>query len=163
MLTEVSDPSSRQTGRPTSTKPELSKSNKNLVLGLWWGLRPRQTGRLTVGRNVTLTWQVWDETDESMCRKWVLASSSQQQPVVASGGQMRLGSQWTAVAAIRSYDTVADQLRPGHGNWGIYNVGCRYQVTTGEDNRLRILIACCSILWNVWISDGIVINCSYSL
>jgi hypothetical protein len=29
-------------------------SNKNLVLGLRWGLTPRLTGLLTVGRDVTL-------------------------------------------------------------------------------------------------------------
>jgi hypothetical protein len=31
------DPCSRQSGRPTSIKPKLSDSNKNLVLGPRWG------------------------------------------------------------------------------------------------------------------------------
>jgi hypothetical protein len=48
------DPSSRQSGRPTSTKPKLSDSNKNRVLSPRWGLTPRLTNRLTVGCNVTL-------------------------------------------------------------------------------------------------------------
>jgi hypothetical protein len=51
---QTTDPSSRQRVRPTSANPELSDSNKNLVLGPRWGLTPRQTGRLT-GRNITLT------------------------------------------------------------------------------------------------------------
>jgi hypothetical protein len=46
---------SHQTGRPTSTNPQLSYSNKNLVLGPRWGLTPRQTGRLIVGCNITLS------------------------------------------------------------------------------------------------------------
>jgi hypothetical protein len=33
-----SQPSSRQRGRPTSTKPQLSGSNKNLVCGPKWEL-----------------------------------------------------------------------------------------------------------------------------
>jgi hypothetical protein len=33
----------------------MSGNNKNLVLGPRWGLTPRLTDRLTVGRNVTLT------------------------------------------------------------------------------------------------------------
>jgi hypothetical protein len=52
---QMTDPSSRQRGLPTSTKPQLSDSNKNLVLGPRRGLTPRLTGRLTVGRNMTLT------------------------------------------------------------------------------------------------------------
>jgi hypothetical protein len=51
----MTDPSSRQRGHPTSTKPQLSDSNKNLILGPTWGLTPRLTGQLTVGRNLTLT------------------------------------------------------------------------------------------------------------
>jgi hypothetical protein len=51
----MTDPSSRQRGRPTLTKQEISDSNKNLVLGPTWGLTPGLTGRLTVSRNVTLT------------------------------------------------------------------------------------------------------------
>jgi hypothetical protein len=44
-----------QRGRPTSAKPQLSDSNKSLVLSHRLGLTPRLTGRLTVGRNVSLT------------------------------------------------------------------------------------------------------------
>jgi hypothetical protein len=51
------DPSSRQRGRPTPTKPQLSDGNKKLVLGSQKGLDTK-TGRLTVGRNVTLTLDV---------------------------------------------------------------------------------------------------------
>jgi hypothetical protein len=36
----MTDPSSRQRGRPTSTKPQLSDSNKNLVLRPTWRLTP---------------------------------------------------------------------------------------------------------------------------
>jgi hypothetical protein len=36
-------------GAPTSTNPQLSGSNNNLVWGLRWGLTPRYIGRLTVG------------------------------------------------------------------------------------------------------------------
>jgi hypothetical protein len=46
----------RQRGRLTPTNPQLSDSNKNLAF--WpqiWDLKLRQTGRLTVGRNITLT------------------------------------------------------------------------------------------------------------
>jgi hypothetical protein len=45
----------RQRGRLTLIKPQLSDSNKNMVLGPRWGLTPGLTGRLTVGCNVTLT------------------------------------------------------------------------------------------------------------
>jgi hypothetical protein len=47
-----------QSGRLTSTNPQRSDSNKNLVLGPRWVLGIKtdwQTGRLTVGRNITLT------------------------------------------------------------------------------------------------------------
>jgi hypothetical protein len=54
VLLTVADPSSRQRGRPTSTKPQTSDSNKILVLGPRWGLTPGLTGRLTVGRSVSL-------------------------------------------------------------------------------------------------------------
>jgi ABC-type phosphonate transport system ATPase subunit len=48
------DPSSRQRERPTSTNPQLSDSNKNLVVSPRRVFIPRQTGRLTVGRNIRL-------------------------------------------------------------------------------------------------------------
>jgi hypothetical protein len=50
----MTDPSSRQRGCPTFTTPQLSDSNKNLVLGSTEALDQDMTGRLTVGRNVTL-------------------------------------------------------------------------------------------------------------
>jgi hypothetical protein len=37
-------------------KYSLSDSNKNMVLGPRWGLASRFIGRLTVGRNITLSW-----------------------------------------------------------------------------------------------------------
>jgi hypothetical protein len=49
------DPFSRQRGCPISTNPQLSDRNKNLVISPDGGLIPRQTGRLTVGRNIRLT------------------------------------------------------------------------------------------------------------
>jgi hypothetical protein len=42
-------------GSPLSTGPQLSHSNNNLVVGRGRGLTPRQTGRLAIDRNVTLT------------------------------------------------------------------------------------------------------------
>jgi hypothetical protein len=51
--------SSRQRGRPTCTKPQLSECNKYLILGPRWGLTLRLTGRLTVvDLNVTLKFDV---------------------------------------------------------------------------------------------------------
>jgi hypothetical protein len=61
---KMTDPSFHQRRRPTSTKPQLSDSNKNLVFGLRMGLMQRLTGQLTVGHNgtVALTWgsDLWD-------------------------------------------------------------------------------------------------------
>jgi hypothetical protein len=54
----MTDPSSRQRGHSIATKPCMSDSNKNLVLGPKWGLTPGLIGRLTVGRNVTVTCQL---------------------------------------------------------------------------------------------------------
>jgi hypothetical protein len=57
---KATDPTSRQRGRATSTNPQLSKNNKREE-GENWSLFPDgcltsgQTGRLTVGRNITLT------------------------------------------------------------------------------------------------------------
>jgi hypothetical protein len=52
---ETTDPSSRQIGRPVSTNPQLSDSNTDLVLDLDGCLTPKQTGLLTVGYTITLT------------------------------------------------------------------------------------------------------------
>jgi hypothetical protein len=49
------DPSSRQRGRPTKTGPQLSESNKYLVMNPRWGSTPRLTDLLIFSRNVTLT------------------------------------------------------------------------------------------------------------
>jgi hypothetical protein len=49
----MTDSSSREKGRPTSTEPQLTDSNKNIVLGHGWSWKPRLTGRQTVGCNVT--------------------------------------------------------------------------------------------------------------
>jgi hypothetical protein len=48
----MTDPPSRQRGRPTSTNPQMSESNK--ISFDRWGLTPKLTSRLTVGRSVTL-------------------------------------------------------------------------------------------------------------
>jgi hypothetical protein len=45
----------QQRERPTQTNSGLSDSNKNIVLGRSGCFTPRQTARLTVGRNKTLT------------------------------------------------------------------------------------------------------------
>jgi hypothetical protein len=51
------DPTSRQRGRPTSTNPKLSKKIiKERMVKIGRGSQtPGRTGRLTVGRNITLT------------------------------------------------------------------------------------------------------------
>jgi hypothetical protein len=55
------DPASHQRGRPTSTNPKLSKKNNQQKNGKNWSrapdgcLTPGRTGRLSVGRNITLT------------------------------------------------------------------------------------------------------------
>jgi hypothetical protein len=57
--TESTDLISRQRGRPTSTNPQLSKDDyekkKNWSLVPDGCLTPSQTGRLSVGRNIILT------------------------------------------------------------------------------------------------------------
>jgi hypothetical protein len=57
---KTTDPTSRQRGCPTSTNLQLSKTNqrekgKNWPLVPDGCLTPGQTGRLTVGHNITLT------------------------------------------------------------------------------------------------------------
>jgi hypothetical protein len=58
---KTADSTSRQRGRPTSTNPKLSKKNNQREIGKNWSrvpeecLTPRRTGRVAVGRNVTLT------------------------------------------------------------------------------------------------------------
>jgi hypothetical protein len=52
---QKTDPSSRQRGRPTKTRPYLSNKNKYLVMSPRWGSTPRLTDWPTVSRNVTLT------------------------------------------------------------------------------------------------------------
>jgi hypothetical protein len=54
-LRDLTSPSSRQRGRPTETRPQLSKSNKYLVMTPRWGSIPRLTDWLAVSHNVTLT------------------------------------------------------------------------------------------------------------
>jgi hypothetical protein len=52
---QTADPSSHQRGRPKLTNQQLSDNNQDLVVSPRWCFVPRQTGRLTVGRNITLT------------------------------------------------------------------------------------------------------------
>jgi hypothetical protein len=57
---ETTDPTSHQRGRPTSSNPQLSKSNQREKGKNWLRvsdgcLTPGRTGRLAVGRNITLT------------------------------------------------------------------------------------------------------------
>jgi hypothetical protein len=56
--TEAS-PSSHQSWRPTNTDLYLSNSNKTLIVSLDGCFIPGQTGRLTVGRHITLTLAVF--------------------------------------------------------------------------------------------------------
>jgi hypothetical protein len=55
----IADPSAGQRGRHKITNPQLSKKHfkekEKLVMGPDGGLTPRQTGRRTVGRKITLT------------------------------------------------------------------------------------------------------------
>jgi hypothetical protein len=60
----MADPTSRQRGRPASAKPQMSDSNKNLVLGPIWGLTPGLTGRMPIGRNATLIWRQFSSARE---------------------------------------------------------------------------------------------------
>jgi hypothetical protein len=48
--------SSRQGGRHTASKPPMSDSNDICSLVSDGGPAPRRTGRLTVGRKMTWTW-----------------------------------------------------------------------------------------------------------
>jgi hypothetical protein len=53
---QSAEPTSRQRGRPTSTTLQVSKEKKEDWSRVPNGfLAPRQAGRLTVGRNITLT------------------------------------------------------------------------------------------------------------
>jgi hypothetical protein len=57
---KTTDPTSRQRGRSNSTNLQLSKNKQREKEKNWSRvpdgcLTPRQTGRLTVGRNITLT------------------------------------------------------------------------------------------------------------
>jgi hypothetical protein len=56
--------------RPTTTNPQLSESNKNVVLGPRWGLTPRETGRMTVDRNITLTLTMVESVENFSCEEW---------------------------------------------------------------------------------------------
>jgi hypothetical protein len=70
---QTTDPSSRQRERPTWTNPQPPDGNKNLILSPRRGLALRQTGRLTVGRNISS--RVLIEWDESYSyEKWEAGS-----------------------------------------------------------------------------------------
>jgi hypothetical protein len=66
------DPTSRQRGRPTSTNPKLSKKNNRRENGKSWSrapdecLTPGGTGRLAVGRNITLTLTLRESVSQSV-------------------------------------------------------------------------------------------------
>jgi hypothetical protein len=51
----MTDPTSRQRGRPKWTGQQLSQGRKHLVMSPSWGSTPRQIDRLTVSCNMTLT------------------------------------------------------------------------------------------------------------
>jgi hypothetical protein len=69
---QMTDPSSSQRGRPTSIKPLLSDSNKNVFLGPRRALTPRLTGRLTVCRNMTLTFTLHELAEIRLLRLLVV-------------------------------------------------------------------------------------------
>jgi hypothetical protein len=46
---QTTDPSSRQKGRPTLTNPQMTETKVD------GSLTPKQTSRLTIGRNITLS------------------------------------------------------------------------------------------------------------
>jgi hypothetical protein len=52
---QVTDVPSRQRECPVTRNPQMSDNNKNLVKAPNGCLTPRQTGRLTVSRNITST------------------------------------------------------------------------------------------------------------
>jgi hypothetical protein len=52
---ETADPSSRQRERPTSTNPQLSDSNKDVVVSPRWVLYSKTDWTTDSDRNMTLT------------------------------------------------------------------------------------------------------------
>jgi hypothetical protein len=53
---QIADPSSRQRGRPTETRPQISDSNIPTGSNIWWQvLQGCSIPRLTVSRKVTST------------------------------------------------------------------------------------------------------------
>jgi hypothetical protein len=53
-LLQTTDPSCRQRERPTSTNPQLSDSNKNLVVSPRWVLYSKTDWQTSVGRNISI-------------------------------------------------------------------------------------------------------------
>jgi hypothetical protein len=94
---QIADPSSRQRGRYKITYPQLSKENFKAKQN--WSrvpdgcLTPRRTGRLTIGRNITLilTLTCWvglwiTETVSQLGNHWGLAVSCYCQKLVMRSG-----------------------------------------------------------------------------
>jgi hypothetical protein len=100
----MTEPSSRQRGRSISTKPQLSDSNKNLVLGPKWGFTQRLTGRLTVGHNSISTLTLTCEF-----------SSAVGIELVWLGNQSRIDS-WSWRSAVGS------ESSPGASSWRKYRL-----------------------------------------
>jgi hypothetical protein len=68
---KTTDQTSHQRGHPTSTNLQLSKNNQREKGKNWSGvpdgcLIPRRTGRLTVGRNITLTFDSECQNSEAV-------------------------------------------------------------------------------------------------
>jgi hypothetical protein len=61
---QMTDPTSRQRGRPQMTRQKLKKKKRSLVKSPRLGSTPRLTDWLTVSRKVTLTltWAWWNPT-----------------------------------------------------------------------------------------------------
>jgi hypothetical protein len=76
-LTRPSSNCKRQTralvreGAPHKETRSYLTDNKNLVLGLKWVLDTRQTGQLTVDRNITLTFWVVESAETRSYEKWL--------------------------------------------------------------------------------------------
>jgi hypothetical protein len=78
---------------PTSINPQLSESNKNLVLGPRWGLTPRLTGRRSHDFDLWVS-SARDIPAEASGQSEMIASMRGPEP--GSGGMSAVGSRYQA-------------------------------------------------------------------
>jgi hypothetical protein len=111
-------------------------------------LTPRQTGRLTIGRNIILT------------LTWAIVNHIQWGPRIVSDKQW-VDSYWLSetrqLEPWVSRETAASRRGREHRSWGTYIVK-RRNLATASEHKLRRLDVCCSGKSNAWI-----ITCSYDL